>query len=62
MYAIRSYYVALTLANTDKRVLLIGADIRNPKTDLGPLNQNKKPLSNHIDRGYDKIIFDSSIS
>jgi tyrosine-protein kinase Etk/Wzc len=36
---------ALTLANTDKRVLLIGADIRNPKTDLGALNQQKKRIS-----------------
>ncbi len=36
---------ALTLANTDKRVLLIGADIRNPKTDLGPLNLHKKRVS-----------------
>lgn len=36
---------ALTLANTDKRVLLIGADIRNPKIDLGGIIQNKKRVS-----------------
>jgi len=40
-----SINMALTLANTDKRVLLIGADIRNPKTDLGIINQNKKRVS-----------------
>jgi tyrosine-protein kinase Etk/Wzc len=37
--------MALTLANTDKRVLLIGADIRNPKTELGAINQKKKSVS-----------------
>ena len=40
-----SINMALTLANTDKRVLLIGADIRHPKTDLGLSNQKKKQLS-----------------
>jgi len=33
--------MALTLANTDKKVLLIGADIRNPKLLMGLNNQNK---------------------
>lgn len=37
-----SMNMALTLANTNKRVLLIGADIRNPKTNLGLVNQKKK--------------------
>ena len=37
-----SINMALTMANTDKRVLLIGADIRNPKTELGLINQKKK--------------------
>lgn len=40
-----SMNMALTLANTDKRVLLIGADIRNPKLILGLDNQNKKDLT-----------------
>ncbi len=39
-----SMNMALTLANTDKRVLLIGADIRNPKLLLGLDNQKKKDL------------------
>jgi len=49
---------ALTLANTDKRVLLIGADIRNPKTDLGTLNQNKKRVSKI---GLTEYLIDDSI-
>lgn len=40
-----SMNMALTLANTDKRVLLIGADIRNPKLLLGLDNQKKKNLA-----------------
>lgn len=40
-----SINLALTLANTDKRVLLIGADIRNPNIDLGGIIQNKKRVS-----------------
>ena len=37
-----SMNMALTLANTNKRVLLIGADIRNPQTNLGLVNHKKK--------------------
>tara|TARA_R110000868_G_scaffold82992_5_gene234406 strand:- start:1849 stop:4239 length:2391 start_codon:yes stop_codon:yes gene_type:complete len=40
-----SINMALTLANTNKRVLLVGADIRNPKVNLGSINQKKKQES-----------------
>ncbi|WP_034039870.1 GumC family protein [Wocania ichthyoenteri] len=40
-----SMNMALTLANTDKRVLLIGADIRNPKLLLDLDNQKKQDLA-----------------
>jgi tyrosine-protein kinase Etk/Wzc len=37
-----SINMALTYANTDKRVLLIGADIRNPQIEFEPLKQKTK--------------------
>jgi capsular exopolysaccharide synthesis family protein len=37
-----SINMALTFANTDKRVLLIGADIRNPQIEFEPLKQKTK--------------------
>lgn len=40
-----SMNMALTLANTDKRVLLIGADIRNPKLLMGIDNKKKTDLA-----------------
>ncbi|WP_341214652.1 polysaccharide biosynthesis tyrosine autokinase [uncultured Wocania sp.] len=40
-----SMNMALTLANTDKRVLLIGADIRNPKLLIDLNNQKKNDVS-----------------
>ena len=40
-----SMNMALTLANTDKRVLLIGADIRNPKLLMGLDNKKKKDIA-----------------
>ncbi|GGK29109.1 tyrosine protein kinase [Yeosuana aromativorans] len=40
-----SMNLALTFANTDKRVLLIGADIRNPKIDLEPLKKKKDKIA-----------------
>lgn len=49
---------ALTLANTDKRVLLIGADIRNPKTPIEIVNQKKK---NKTEIGLTEYLIDESI-
>ncbi|MBU3822276.1 polysaccharide biosynthesis tyrosine autokinase [Flavobacteriaceae bacterium XHP0103] len=49
---------ALTLANTGKRVLLIGADIRNPKTPVEIKNQKKK---NNIEIGLTEYLIDDSI-
>jgi tyrosine-protein kinase Etk/Wzc len=41
-----SINMALTFANTNKRVLLIGADIRNPQIEFEPLKQkNTKAVS-----------------
>lgn len=40
-----SMNMALTLANTNKKVLLIGADIRNPKLLMGLDNKKKKDLA-----------------
>ncbi|MCF7568658.1 polysaccharide biosynthesis tyrosine autokinase [Sabulilitoribacter arenilitoris] len=53
-----SMNMALTLANTDKRVLLIGADIRNPKLILGLDSQNKKDLAKV---GLTEYLVDKSI-
>jgi tyrosine-protein kinase Etk/Wzc len=41
-----SINMALTFANTNKRVLLIGADIRNPQIEFEPLKQKKKSGQN----------------
>ncbi|MFH6769268.1 polysaccharide biosynthesis tyrosine autokinase [Gaetbulibacter aquiaggeris] len=54
-----SINMALTLANTDKRVLLIGADIRNPQTYLGLANQKKKQISK---TGLTEYLTDNSIA
>jgi len=49
---------ALTLANTNKRVLLIGADIRNPKTPLEIKNQKR---TNNIEIGLTEYLTDESV-
>src|SRR5690606_11255837 len=49
---------ALTLANTGKRVLLIGADIRNPKTPVEIKTQKKK---NNIQVGLTEYLIDDSV-
>jgi len=52
--------MALTLANTDKKVLLIGADIRNPQVQGILKNQKNNPVINKI--GLTEYVVDSSIS
>jgi len=52
--------MALTLANTDKKVLLIGADIRNPQIQGILKNQKNNPVINKI--GLTEYVVDSSIS
>ncbi|HEY5688268.1 MAG TPA: CpsD/CapB family tyrosine-protein kinase, partial [Yeosuana sp.] len=54
-----SINMALTIANTNKRVLLIGADIRNPKTNLGLMNQKKKQDSK---MGLTEYLSDDTVS
>ncbi|WP_338359731.1 GumC family protein [Yeosuana marina] len=54
-----SMNLALTFANTDKRVLLIGADIRNPKIDLEPLKKKKKDAVTKV--GLTEYLADDSI-
>ncbi|OYX27656.1 MAG: hypothetical protein B7Z06_03835 [Flavobacteriales bacterium 32-35-8] len=49
---------SLTLANTDKRVLLIGADIRNPKIPSEIKNQKK---ANNIEIGLTEYLTEESI-
>ncbi len=53
-----SMNMALTLANTDKRVLLIGADIRNPKLLMGINNQKK---NNEGKVGLTEYLVDKSV-
>lgn len=53
-----SMNMALTLANTDKRVLLIGADVRNPKLLVG-LNDQKKKDTSKV--GLTEYLIDKSV-
>lgn len=50
--------MALTLANTNKSVLLVGADIRNPKLLLGLSSQNKNKITK---RGLTDYLVDESV-
>lgn len=55
-----SLNMALTLANTGKRVLLIGADIRNP--EIHTLIKNKKEKDKNISKiGLTEFLVDKSI-
>ena len=53
-----SMNMALTLANTDKRVLLIGGDIRNPQIFSGIVNKQKNDASKI---GLTEYLVDKSI-
>ncbi|QFZ55768.1 polysaccharide biosynthesis tyrosine autokinase [Oceanihabitans sp. IOP_32] len=53
-----SMNMALTLANTNKSVLLVGADIRNPKLLLGLSSQNKNKITK---RGLTDYLVDESV-
>lgn len=53
-----SMNIALTLANTNKRVLVIGADIRNPQTDA---ILNKKNKSKIAKVGLTEYLVDDSV-
>ncbi|SFD07978.1 GumC family protein [Algibacter pectinivorans] len=50
--------LALTIANTNQKVLLIGADIRNPQI----FSAIKKNAKNIVDRGLTEYLGDSSIT
>tara|TARA_R110002167_G_C12694680_1_gene652780 strand:+ start:2163 stop:4529 length:2367 start_codon:yes stop_codon:yes gene_type:complete len=51
---------ALTLANIDKRVLILGADIRNPRTNLGLPDDKKQKQGSKI--GLTDYLSDDAVS